>query len=271
MLLRRLILANLAALLLGITVAAATDFDRAVLARMSREQIITYLRAADADLNDDQRGAKYMWGSVPLDREPPHYLGLWWVRLTPAEREEKMVAWFRGHSNAIALADVRARLEIGGLVDEVRAQRGPDPAHETVPWWMARPAAGSDTPVRVIPPRTATDSPNRSANIVARPQHREAPAATTPASAGNAGATGNGQTPVPAAGAPPRTGTAAGERPPAPPLRVPPGMTVPTTTTNTGAVDGGNDGSAGTPPVTGGDAPPVVHRTGLPVTLRNDE
>jgi len=260
--------------------AAAAEFDRAVLARLSREQVMAYLRAADAALTIEERGAKYLWGSVPLDRESPAYLGQWWSRLSAAEREAKMLAWFNRHLGAIDLDDVRAKLNITDVVNAVRVERGPDPNRETVPWWLQRPATAPDTPVRVIPPVPAaapprTDRPvaavapaaagRRTAGTTTTGQGTTAGAAAPAASANNAAARPDGTV----AGAPARTaaGTATGNRPPAPPLR---GVTVagPVTTAPDTTV---GSGTAGGPAITGGETPSRAPRGGISTSLRNSE
>lgn len=224
--------------------SAGSAFERAVLSRLSRTQVLTYLRAADRALTDSERGAKYLWGAVPPDRTAPAYLGEHWARLTPAQQEEKMVAWFRTHLAAVSLAEVERRIDISALAAAVRREQGDGSFR---PWWVG----AADTPV-TPPPAVAPAAPAVPAARATRP--RPAPAAR-PAPA----------RPVPAA---------ASARPPAPPLRLLDGTAVitpaaPALPAGVPAVTAPVVRDPSVPPAP--DAVlPAAPSGALPTTLRND-
>jgi len=126
----------LVAVLLLQAVGNTGEFEQAVLTRLTRSQILSYLRTVDTGQSATDLGAKYLWGSVPLDREPPAYLGEWWGRLSTIDREEKMVRWFRTHLGAIDLKEVERHLDISNLVDEVHVSVSAEADERVRPWWV---------------------------------------------------------------------------------------------------------------------------------------
>lgn len=54
-------------------------------------------------LTAQELGAKYRWGQVPPDRQPPFFLARWWKSLSAAERQRQRLNWFRNNYQQLDL------------------------------------------------------------------------------------------------------------------------------------------------------------------------
>lgn len=109
------------------------------------------------NLNDVEKGARYRWEHIPVDRNPPRELGVWWRRLTPAEKDHWRLRWF--HRNAMELdvdrvahiLELRERLQtLQQKILEARSQESVK--LNPIPALRGTPDAGADT--RVVTTRS---------------------------------------------------------------------------------------------------------------------
>ncbi len=86
-----------------------------------------------SNFTDRELGARYRWGYIPADREPPATLGYWWESLGPREQDRLRLAWYR--NNHQQLAPDRAARFLGLESRLYRIQR------EYEQQWQRRPDA----------------------------------------------------------------------------------------------------------------------------------
>lgn len=92
-------------------------YDNLILSKLGVSEILKFLDATDHDkgLSEEMIAAKYILGDVPPDREPPARAVLHWKSLTPSERRQLKVVWFREHYMQLTAEEVNKHISLDYL------------------------------------------------------------------------------------------------------------------------------------------------------------